>query len=189
MNVYDFDNTIYNGESCFDFFKFYLKKKPGLIRYMPQIIYAFARYKRGKVTIEEAMERYAPRVEKFFASMENSAADVTEFWNGKMHKIKPFYKAQQQPDDLIITASPDFTIAEICERLGIENYISSKVDMKTGKILLFCMRSNKIKAFFEEYPDAQIENFYTDSPKNDKPLIDIAQNAFVVKNNEITQIK
>ena len=156
---------------------------------MPSLIYAFARYKRGKVTVEQAMEKYAPQVEKFFASMENPQADAREFWDGKMHKIKPFYKSQQQKDDLIITASPDFTIAEICERLGIEHYIASKIDLHTGKILHFCMRSNKIKAFFEEYPDAQIENFYTDSPKNDKPLIDIARNAYVVKGDVITKIK
>lgn len=188
MNVYDFDDTIYDGESCFDFFKFYLKKKPGLIRFMPGLLYAFARYKKGKVTIEEAMGKYAPRVEKFFSGMENRQADACEFWDGKMDKIKPFYKAQQQPDDLIITASPDFTIEEICKRLGIGHYISSVID-ENGKIQLFCMRDNKIKAFFKQYPDAVIENFYTDSPKNDKPLIDIAQKAFVVKGDIITQVK
>ena len=28
VNVYDFDNTIYDGESGFDIFMFYLKKDP-----------------------------------------------------------------------------------------------------------------------------------------------------------------
>ncbi len=189
MNVYDFDNTIYDGESCFDLFKFYLKKRPSLIFYMPRMLYAFARYKRGKISVEEAMNRYAPKIEEFFASVKDPLADVREFWDGKMHKIKPFYKSQQRPDDLIITASPDFTMTDICGRLGIEHCISSTVDMKTGKITNFCMRSNKIKAFFQEYPDTEIENFYTDSPENDKPLIDIAKNAFIVKGDKITQVK
>ena len=41
MNVYDFDNTIYDGESTFDLFLFYLKKKPSLIRLMPTVVSAF----------------------------------------------------------------------------------------------------------------------------------------------------
>ena len=39
------------------------------------------------------------------------------------------------------------------------------------------------------FPDAEIENFYTDSPKNDAPLIDAAAHAFVVRGNRIKQIK
>ena len=52
-----------------------------------------------------------------------------------------------------------------------------------------CLKTNKVKAFFEEYPDCEIENFYTDSPENDKPLMDIAKHAFVVKGDKITQVK
>ena len=40
MNVFDFDNTIYDGESAIDFFLYYLKKDPKLIRYLPSIIVA-----------------------------------------------------------------------------------------------------------------------------------------------------
>ena len=42
--------------------------------------------------------------------------------------------------------------------------------------------------FFEEYPDTEIENFYTDS-LNDQPLIDISKNAYLVKGDKITKIK
>ena len=45
-----------------------------------------------------------------------------------------------------------------------------------------------MKAFFEEYPETEIENFYTDS-LNDAPLIEISKNAFLVKGNKITKIK
>lgn len=189
MNVYDFDNTIYDGESCFDLFLFYIKKRPRLIRFLPSVVRAFARYKRGEVTIEGALEEYGPRIESFFASIENPQADACEFWDGKMHKIKPLYKEMQQPDDLIITASPSFTIKEICSRLGIAGFIASEIEQGTGKITRLCMRKNKIKAFLEEYPDTQIDCFYTDSPENDAPLVEIAREAYAVKGNKITRIK
>ena len=37
MNVYDFDNTIYRGESVLHFFFFYIKKTPYLIKYIPKV--------------------------------------------------------------------------------------------------------------------------------------------------------
>ena len=36
MNVYDFDNTIYRGESAVDLFWYYLKQDKSLLRYVPE---------------------------------------------------------------------------------------------------------------------------------------------------------
>lgn len=48
MNVYDFDNTIYRGESAVDLFWYYLKQDKSLLRYVPEVAAALVRYKRGK---------------------------------------------------------------------------------------------------------------------------------------------
>lgn len=37
MNVYDFDNTIYRGESAVDLFWYYLKQDKSLLRYVPEV--------------------------------------------------------------------------------------------------------------------------------------------------------
>lgn len=189
MNVYDFDNTLYDGESCFDFFVYYLKKSPRLILYLPRLFIAFFKYKRGLVTVEQALQKYAPQVEAFFRSIDDVNGDCVDFWDRHMRKIKPFYKSLQRDDDLIITASPDFSMAEICGRLGIKSFIASEVDLETGKIVRLNLRSAKIVSFREKYPDAEIDCFYTDSPKNDKPLIDLARHTFLVRGSKITQIK
>ena len=34
MNVYDFDKTIYDGDSTVDFFKYCIKRDPRLLRYI-----------------------------------------------------------------------------------------------------------------------------------------------------------
>ena len=39
MNVYDFDGTIYNGETSRDFFFFCLKRYPKVKRYIPKILF------------------------------------------------------------------------------------------------------------------------------------------------------
>ena len=38
MNVYDFDNTIYKGDSTADFFIFCLRKHPKIVLVFPKII-------------------------------------------------------------------------------------------------------------------------------------------------------
>lgn len=189
MNVYDFDNTIYDGESCLDFFGYYIKKTPWLIKYLPKVLLAFAKYKAGKVTVEQALARYAPLVEDYFAKIPDFESDNRDFWDKHMKNIKPFYRKIQQEDDVIVTASPEASIKEICMRLGIKHYVGSIIDLGTGKITRLCMRSRKVLSFLEAFPDAHIENFYTDSAKNDKALIEMAEHAFIVKGNKITQIK
>lgn len=189
MNVYDFDNTIYDGESMLDLFLFYLKKKPSLLKMLPKVLKGFAKYKRGLISIDEMLNFYVPLVEKIAAGLIDFDNDPVAFWDSHMHKIKPFYTQQQKSDDLIITASPDYHIKEICKRLGINQYLASVINPETKKIESVCLKNNKVKAFFENYPDCEIENFYTDSPENDKPLMDIAKHAFVIKRNKITQVK
>ena len=66
MNVYDFDNTIYRGESAVDLFWYYLKQDKSLLRYVPEVAAALVRYKRGKITIEEALSVYGARVADYF---------------------------------------------------------------------------------------------------------------------------
>ena len=189
MNVYDFDNTIYDGESTFDLFLFYLKRNPWLIKLFPTVVIGFARYKKGKISINEMIERYVPLIEREAEKFVDRKNDPKDFWDSHMKNIKPFYKDIQKEDDLIITASPDFTMNEICKRLGIKHLLCTTVNSETGKFERICLKDNKLKAFFEFYGDAEIENFYTDSPENDYPLIDAAKHAFIVKGDKITQIK
>lgn len=188
MNVYDFDNTIYDGESVLDLFIFYLKKKPELLKEAPWIAKAAFKYKSGKMTLDEALEKYQDRVEKLSETIEDIESNVGIFWDKHCTKIKSFYFKQRKEDDVIVSACLDILIAEVCKRLGIKNYIASETDIVNHKLVSFCFRENKVKAFKAKYPDAVIENFYTDS-LNDKPMIDLAQNAYLVKGSKITKIK
>ena len=188
MNVYDFDNTIYDGESVIDFFLYYCKKDKSLIKHIPDVFLALVKYKRGKITIDGALSQYGGLVTDYLKKNGEIPQEMKIFWDSHIHKIKPFYKEIQNEDDLIISCSPEFSLEIICKRLGIKKYIGSVIDIENGEIKRLCFRENKVKAFFEEYPDTQIENFYTDS-LNDRALIDISKNAYLVKGDKITKIK
>lgn len=189
MNVFDFDNTIYDGESTLHLFFWYLVRKPWMLRMTPTVLKAFWRYKKGDVSLGEALEVYAPMIEKDALRVFDFENDPPRFWDTHMKNIKPLYNDLRSEDDLIITASPDFSMEEVCRRLGIRRLLCSRINRTTGRIEFACLRENKIKAFFEEYGGEEIENFYTDSAENDAPLIEKAKHAFIVKGNKVTQIK
>ena len=44
MNVYDFDKTIYDGDSTIDFYFYCLKKHPKIILCLPIQLYAAVKY-------------------------------------------------------------------------------------------------------------------------------------------------
>ena len=61
MNVYDFDNTIYDGESVFDFYLYSVRRQPKLIRYLFVVVKAFLKYKFCRITTEASEWNTPPR--------------------------------------------------------------------------------------------------------------------------------
>jgi len=188
MNVYDFDNTIYDGESGIQMFFYYLRKRPGLARYAPQVLRGLIDYKRGKINFDQAIARVGGVLRPFLEGIEDYHADARDFWDKHEHRIHPFYQELHRPDDLIISAGPEQSLREICARLGVNHYLGSIINENTNTLDFACYRENKVKAFRERYPRQQIDSLYTDS-MNDKPLMDIAKNVFLVKKGVVKQIK
>ena len=58
INVYDFDKTIYQGDSTIDFYLFCLKKNISLLRYLPIQIYGFIIYIFGLREKEYFKEKF-----------------------------------------------------------------------------------------------------------------------------------
>ena len=130
MNVYDFDNTIYDGESGFDIFMFYLKKDPKEIaKLIPRFGEAFIRYKRGSIKTDEVIEQYGDMLTDYCVKIKDIHKDITEFWDEHEKKIKNFYAKIQAPDDVIVSACPEIILEEICKRIGVKNYIGSDKPM------------------------------------------------------------
>lgn len=182
MNVYDFDGTIYAGDSTVDFFLFALKRKPSLIRFLPIQAVGFLRYGLKQIEKTELKEYFF----RFLTAIDTDAM-VSLFWDRNHHKIFKWYPAQQQPDDIIISASPEFLLKPICQRLGIRHLIASKVNAQSGHFSgKNCRGEEKVQRLAEEYHVIHIDKFYSDS-HSDLPLARIADQAFLVKHGTITQ--
>ena len=184
MNVYDFDNTIYRGESALDFFWFCMRKKPRLVCVLVPIIRDLTKYKLCRMSEEEFKERGAYYTESFFNLFDDIYAVIDEFWDKHQRKIKPFYEKVRKSDDVIVTANVDVLVGEIFRRMGVSHYIATHFDMEKGKLGEVCFSKVKAKLFIQRYGD-RIDDFYTDS-QNDAPLMELAQRVYMVKGNDIS---
>lgn len=189
MNAYDFDETVYSGECSIEFFLYCIRLDPSLVKFIPGVMKGFLLYKKEKITLNQMLDDYGKKIEDYLSANSVSfEAAVIKFWDRHIKKIKPFYLKQKKPDDIIITASPDFLMREVCRRLEIENLICTSFDLKTGKIISPCFREAKKDRFLEKFPDGKIDKFYTDS-MNDKFLMPFSDEVYIVKGSKITKVK
>lgn len=188
MNIYDFDNTIYDGESAVDFYNFCLKKDIKLIRLLPLMSVKLIKYKLCLITLDELkwyVEKYAKELLDDFEDLDDI---LTEFWKKHIRKIKPFYINQKQDNDIILTATFGFLIKIPMEQLGIKHVLSSEINIETGELEQLCFRENKVGLLKKYINTAEKVCFYTDS-MNDKPVIEISDEAYLVKGNKIKKLK
>ena len=182
MNVYDFDKTIYNGDSTVDFYLFSLKKKPLLIRHLPAQAWGVVLYLLGKIDKTKFKEMFF----RFVRSIDCEQY-VAEFWKRNREKIASWYTEQQREDDVVISASPDFLLRPVCGQLGIRNLIASDVEPKTGKFLSSnCYGATKAERFRETFGECEIESFYSDS-LSDYPMARMADRSFLIVKGNVTE--
>ncbi len=186
VDAYDFDKTIYDGDSSVDFYVFCLKRHKKIILGIFKLTIFYILYFFKLVHKTKVKEVFF----SFLSKIDNISLEVDKFWEVNKNKIKTFYLSNDNHNnDIIISASPEFLLEPICKKLGVKDLIASKVNNKTGKFLSEnCKGIEKVNRLKNKYKDIIINNFYTDS-YSDKPLIDISNNAYIVNKNKITKIK
>lgn len=178
MNIYDFDHTIYDGDSSHDFCTYALRRHPGLCRYLPLALAGLFRYavlganrnatKEGSWSILRGL------------TDEQRDELTVDFWETHRHKMCPWFMAQKKPGDVIISASPAFYLKDFVENdLGCA-LIATAIDTHTGKLLEEnCYKEEKARRFHELYGDTVPEEAYSDSD-SDLPMICLARAAYRV---------
>ena len=181
MNVYDFDGTIYAGDSTLDFYKFCLKRHPSIIVCLPRQISSFVLYKTRIINKLQFKEDFFC----FLKKLTDVNQDIDCFWDYHEIKIKTWYRKQMCYDDIILSASPDFLLEEICRRLNIKALIATKIDKNTGRFnSKNCYGEEKVIRLKKDMPNIKIQCFFSDS-YSDTPVAKIAEKAFLVKGEKV----
>ena len=191
VNVYDFDNTIYDGETLVDIILYFIRRDPAIRKYIPKLLWIAFRDRFHLFTVEEAIRAYAGFLETYYVQTlkKTDIRRITEdFWDKNEHKIKPWYAQVRRDDDIIVSGTTDFILDEAAKRLGFRRYVGSAIDPETGKFTRLCFLDNKVRIFRALFPETEIANFYTDS-MNDRAMMDIAEHVYLVKKDKITKIR
>ncbi|MBE6903532.1 MAG: phosphoserine phosphatase [Ruminococcaceae bacterium] len=180
MNVYDFDKTIYRGDSSTQFYFFALKKKKRVLLYLPLQFFAFIMMSLKIFSKTKAKGYFF----SFFKCFKDIDALVAEFWKEKKDNIYKRYYVSHRADDVIVSASPQFLLDPVKSILNVERIIASPVDKKTGKFFgPNCYGEEKVTRFEEFYKKSEIETFYSDS-FSDTPLAKLAKKSYIVRGEE-----
>lgn len=181
MNVYDFDKTIYDGDSTVNFYKYCICRSPKVLINLPRTVWYGTKFKLGLCEKTFFKEQFY----RFLRYIDNPEQLLEQFWAKNECKIKGWYLKQKKSDDIIISASPEFLLHPICNKLGI-TMMASVVDIHTGAYTgVNCDGKEKVRRLYEAFPDAVIDDFYSDSHSDD-PLAHIAEAAYMVAGNRIS---
>ena len=196
--VYDFDKTIYGGETGTDFLIFYMKKKPlkvflfGIGFVKDILLFLFK-----KIKLKELKGSY-------FKFLSDESADeveklANEFWEKRASKVygwvpNEIIENKKETDYVIvISASPLFLIDSFVKKLGFTHAFGTimETEVRNGEKYYLpkvvgenCKNVEKVKVINKwaekEGIKYKIIKFYSDSIM-DKPLFDIAEKKYWIK--------
>lgn len=188
MKVFDFDNTLYHGESAVDLALYMIRNNKRIIKYLPSIFINLIKYKLCMVEKKKMVYAINDFLRNALRDKEELFGAINGFWQKNSCKLDKNMLKKINKDDVIITAGPDFLINGIRELLGTDNIICSRIDSDKMKVKYLNFGDNKVKQYKAVYGDKQIDCFYTDS-YNDKALMDISDKVYIVKKGKLNRIK
>ena len=186
-DLYDFDKTVFNGESGSEFWHFCLKRHPLIIRFLPkQAVGFFGRYVFHIMSQERSKELFYSYLKAIDAKKE---AEL--FWQENAVKMNGWFKPiEHDVQTVVCSASPVFQIKPICDRLGVNLLVATKMDPATGLIDgKNCKGEEKVCRLKREATDYEFRDTYTDNLVSDKPILDLAtRDKYHVENGSLTKI-
>ena len=181
MNIYDFDDTIYNGDTNRDILMYGFKKHPFLVlKALKKAKKLQKDYKRGVIEFERVKEAML----SFIFEIKNYPKFINDFVDSHMKNIKPWYISRRTQNDIVISASYELWIMQFCKRLGIRYVIATKTDSDGRIIGKNCKGAEKLKRLASVIPNAVIVTAYSDS-SCDIPILESARTAYVVEGNKL----
>ena len=167
MKAFDFDNTIYRGESSIDLAVYMIRNNKKIILYLPMIFTNLVKYKLCMIGREEMETILNDFCQAVMEDKDEVPRIIERFWQTHAHKLNE----------------------RILKLIGPEDIISSEVDLNSGRFTYLNFKDNKVRRYKELYGDTPIDVFYTDS-YNDRALMEISDRVYLVKKGvTIKQIK
>lgn len=171
IDIYDFDKTIVPFDSGSLFVGYCLLHYPWCILYMPVIACGFVLMLLHVITFTQFK-----RICFMFYPLIPKKKAVRGFWDRHEHEVHEWFKSRKR-FSVVISASPDFLLDDISERLGFDKLICTRHNAKTGAIIgENCRGEEKVRRLYEEFDrdEVKVIDVYSDSLKHDKSIFALA---------------
>lgn len=188
MNVFDFDNTLYHGESSVDMALFLINSNKKVILHLPSIFSSLIKYKLCLASREKLEASINSFLKTAIRDKDELEMLVERFWEKYQYRLDKRMLKLIRSEDIIITAGPTLLISKIQSRLNTKKIIGTEIDSDSKKVTYFNFGSNKAKRFRKLFRDKHINCFFTDS-YNDKALMDISDKVYIVNKGRLKRIK
>lgn len=176
VDIYDFDKTIFPFDSGSLFAVECFLRYPKALKHLHTSFRYGLKYIFHKITLQE-LKLY---VFSFISEIPLENA-VKQFWNRHENKINKWFLKDTARPRIVISASPEFLLSEISDRLKFDTLICTKHNTETGEIIgKNCHDFEKVRRFKELYPNAKVINVYSDSLKSDRPIFELGENQFLI---------
>lgn len=188
LDVYDFDGTLYDGDSTADFVLFCLRRHPallpGLAATAPEAVRLLTR--RGSLTA------YKSALFGAMARRFSLGGEAARFWESEHTRGKLAGWFQATPRDLpvvVASASPEFELRHALPLLGDVTLIGTRADEVTGRLTgPNCKGEEKIRRIAERFGPFAVRAMYTDDEKADAPLLAMAKERYLVAHGSVRRI-
>ena len=199
LSVYDFDGTVYDGDSFVDFWWFTIKEKPLGLIFLPYQLSAMMLYYAKLLSPQKLKEKLLLQILLF--DRDKLDTHVNAFWRSHIVNINPWVRDGLRKDRedglrvILISASPSFILHSISETLGFDTLIATDFCVINGRqthrlASPNCKGAEKVVRL-QNWADSAsatftVEKVYSDS-QSDLPLYELASQKFCVRKGVLTQ--
>lgn len=188
IDVYDFDGTIYDGDSTVDFVFFCLRRHPGVIAGLPHLSAAAAKLAAGRGNLTQFKSVLFGEMAKRF-SLEEEAALFWQQMKTRKNLGPWFFERPRDLPIVIASASPEFELRHAAKILDVPTLIGTRCDAATGQLIgKNCKGEEKLRRIREAVGEFEIRAMYTDDVTADGPLLDAAREKYLVSRGCVQRI-
>ncbi|MCR5040865.1 MAG: haloacid dehalogenase-like hydrolase [Clostridia bacterium] len=170
-DIYDFDHTLVPFDSGSLFVGYCLLHYPWVAFSLPVIAVGGLLKLTKRITFTQFK-----RICYSFLWMIPVERAVSGFWDKHEHEVFKWFKYRPRYS-IVISASPDFLLEDICKRIGVDCLICTRHSKKTGRIIgKNCRRQEKVDRLYKEFDRDKIKivDVYSDSLRSDRPIFSLA---------------
>ena len=181
LDIYDFDKTVVPFDSGSTFLIFCFFRYPYLLLLLPY--YAVMGLLFGLHLI--SLAQFKKHIFLFVRFVPLKKA-VNAFWDKHEKDVFPWFLPEKRVRyTVVISASPDFLLAEIANRLKVDTLLCTRHNAKTGTLLYEnCRGEEKVRRFYEAFPDgANVQCVYSDSYRHDRPIFSLGKQCFHIEHD------